>query len=318
MGNTALYIINKLLERKQDQNSPIENSQWDRLRDDVTQYLDDSLSPSSFRNIRGKLEGFRVAYLHCANDTTGSAKTSCLHSLWLDMIAAEGTFKGHTTRERSLLSKYFDRFTILFNAITQEFKTSYDTDPPVNGSIDIDRTFRSRQCSFYRYSCEAIRSAREYACRHIYLTFFDTTPLIFDRDLGYAVPPDTCNIKIDRSRKRREALKDYHSVEITTAGSAKKHKGCGVFQPKSRTYAAYVYNSKTGEYLWESRSIEACSWEAETKLRYLCVTSSPARILHVRDCKNNVKEHFEKGMSKRRNEMREMAGSNCPRLDGCD
>lgn len=318
MGNTALYIINKLLERKQDQNSPIENSQWDRLRDDVTQYLDDSLSPSSLRNIRGKLEGFRVAYLHCANDTTGSAKTSCLHNLLLIMLTAEGTFKGHTTRERGLLSKYFDRFTILYNAITQEFKTSYDTDPPVNGSIDIDRTIRSRQCSFYNYSCEAIRAAREYACRHIYLTFFDTTPLIFDRDLGYAVPPDTCNIKIDRSRKRREALKDYHSVEITTAGSAKKHKGCGVLQPRSHTYAAYVYNSKTEEYLWESRSIEACSWEAETKLRYLCVTSSPARILHVRGCKNNVKEHFEKGMSARRNGMREMAGSNCPRLDWCD
>jgi len=316
MGNTALYIINKLLERSQDQNSPIENSQWDRLRDDVTQYLDDSLSPSSFRNIRGKLEGFRVAYRHCANDTTGSAKTSCLHNLLLMMFAAEGTFKGHTTRERSLLSKYFDRFTILFNAITQEFKTSYDTDPPVNGTIDIDRTFRSRQCSFYKYSCEAIRSAREYACRHIYLRFFDTTPLIIDRDLGYVVPPDTCN-KINRSRKRREALKDYHSVEITTVESAKKHKGCGVFQ-RSRTYAAYVYNSKTEEYLWTSPSIEACSSEAVTKLRFLCLRSYPARKRHVRRCKTSVRQHFEKGMSARRNGTRRLAGSNCPRLDWCD
>lgn len=170
-------------------------------------------------------------------------------------------------REKSLLSKYFDRFTILFNAITQEFKTSYNTQPPVNGSIDIDRTFRSRQCSFYRYSCEAIRSAREYACQHIYLRFFDTTPL-FDKDLGYAVPPDSC-YNINLSRKRREVMKDYHSVEITTVGSAKKHKGCGIFK-RSRSYAAYVYNSKTEEYLWESHSIEACSWEAVAQLRHLC------------------------------------------------
>lgn len=317
MGNAALYIINKLLERNQDQNSPIENSQWNRLRDDVTQYLGDSLSPSSFRNIKGKLEGISVAYWHCKNDTTGSAKTICLHNLLLMMFAAEGTFKGHTPKERSLLLKYFDRFTVLFNSITEEFKKSYDTDPPVNGSIDIDRTFRSRQCSFYRYSCEAIRSAREYACRHIYLTFFDTTPKLFpDIDLGYVVPPDKC-IEINRLRKRREAMKDYHSVEISTVGSAKKNKGCG-FAQRSRTYAAYVYNNKTEEYLWKSRSIEACSWEAVAKLRYLCVTSSPARKRHVRGCKTNVRRHFEEGMSARTNGMRRMAGSNCLRLDWCD
>lgn len=308
-GNTALYIINKFLERSQDQNSPIANSQWDRLRDDVTQYLDDSLSPSSFRNIRGKLEGFRVAYQHCSASTTGSAKTSCLHNLLLIMLAAEGTFKGHTTREKSLLLKYFDRFTILFNAITHLFKTSYDTDPPVNGTIDIDRTIRSRQCSFYRYIGEAIPAAREYACRHIYLKFFDTTPVFWDRDLDYAVPPNTCN-QINRSRKRREAFKDYHSVEITTVGSAKKHRGCGPLR-RSRTYAAYVYNSKTEEYPWESRSIVACSWEAVGKLRSLCVRSYPVRERHVRDCKTNVRQNFEEGMSERRNEMMRLAGRNC-------
>lgn len=311
-----MYIINKFLERSQNQNSPIGNSQWDRLRDEVTQYLDDSLSPSSFRNIRGKLQGFRVAYQHCNTSTTGSAKTSCLHNLVLIMLAAEGTFKGHTTREKSLLLKYVDRFTILFNAITQEFKTAYDTHPPVNGSIDIDSTFRSRQCSFYNYTFEAISSAREYACRHIYLKFFDLTPLFIDRDLGYVVPPDKCN-EINRSRKRREALKDYHSVEITTVGSAKKHKGCGVGQ-RSRTYAAYVYNSKTEEYLWESPSFEACSGEAVWKLRALCWESHPFRTRHVNRCKTNVRQNFEEGMSARRNEMKRLAGSNCPRLDLSD
>ena len=307
-----MYIINKFLERSQNQNHPIGNSQWDRLTDDVTQYLDDSLSPSSFRNIRGKLDGFREAYQHCKTSTTGSAKTNCLHNLWLMMLGAEGTFKGHTIREKSLLSKYFDRFTILFNAITQEFKKSYDAHPPVNGSINIDSTFRRRQCSFYKYSFEAIRLAREYACRHIYLRFFDTTPL-FDRDLGFVVPPDKCN-KISLSRKRREALKNNHSVEITTVGIAKKHKGCGVGQ-RSRTYAAYVYNSKTEKYLWESSWIRVCSWEAESELRTLCLQSFPVRQQKVRSCKTNVRENFEEGISARTNGMRRLAGSDCPRLD---
>ena len=312
-----MYIINKLLERSQRQNSPIANSQWDRLGDDVTQYLDDSLSPNSFRNIRGKLEGFRVAYQHCKTSTMGPAKTNCLHNLILNMLVAEGTFKGHTTRDQSLLLKYFDRFTILFNAITQEFKTSYDDHPPVNGSIDIDGTFRTRQCSFYNYTFEAISSAREYACRHIYLRFFDLTPTFIDRDIGYGVPPHKCN-EINESRKRREALKDYHGVEIATVGSAGKRKGCGI-PKRSRTYAAYVYNYKTKKYLWESSPFEACSeGEAVGKLRALCWQSRPVREHHVKPCKANVRQNFEDDMSARRNEMRRLAGSNCPRLDLSD
>ena len=232
------------------------------------------------------------------------------------MIADEGTFKGHTTRERSLLFKYFDKFTVLFNAITQEFKTSYDTDPPVNGSIDIDRTFRERQCSFYTYSCKAIRSVREYACRHIYLRIFDTTPGASTRDLGYVIPPDKCS-DINLSRKRREALKDYHSVEITTVGSVKKQGGCGV-GGGSRFYGGEVYNSKTDKNLWESPWIKACSSEeAEEQLRSRCVFWSAYRIGHAQSCETKLRQYFERGMRARRNGMRRLAGSNCPSLDWC-
>ena len=48
------------------------------------------------------------------------------------MLLAEGTFKGNTRRTKSLFLKYFDRFSILFNAVTDEFKTSYAAHPPAS------------------------------------------------------------------------------------------------------------------------------------------------------------------------------------------
>ena len=167
---TALYIINRFLDRVQNQGNPLGNRVWDRVSDDVKQFLKDSLSASSLRNIGGRLEGFRTSFDHCQTSTTGTAKTRCLHRVFLSMMEAEGTFKGRSLREKSLLLKYFDRFTILFNAVTQKFKTSYASYPPQNGTINIDRTFRQRQCSFYRYQCEALVYAREFACRDLYVT----------------------------------------------------------------------------------------------------------------------------------------------------
>jgi len=312
-GNAALYIINRLLDRAQNQGNPLGNRAWDRVSDDVNHFLKDSLSASSLRNIGGRLEGFRTSFDHCQTSTTGTAKTRCLHGVFLSMIEAEGTFKGRSSREKSLLLKYFDRFTILFNAVTEKFKTSYASHPPQNGTINIDRTFRQRQCSFYRYQCEALANAREFACRDLYVTLFDSTPLL-DRDLGYRVPPQRC-YDINSNKKRSTLLKGNHSLDISSEGSLEKRKGCGFFQ-KSRSYQAWLYNSTTEDYIWESRTEEACSREeAVKKLWELCRRGLVERSRRIQPCKNYVKADFEDDLVRRLREMRRMG--NCASVKYC-
>ena len=187
-GNAALYIINQLLARL-DGSGPLHNHEWDRLSDDVTAYLDDSLQPDKLRIISGYLNGIRPRYTHCQTGTTKTAKTICLHQLFVTMLGEGEHFKGRTLRERSLLLKYFDRFTMLFNSLTQELRTSLATHPPTNGEINIEETFRDRQCDYYKHLCRSKKLTEQiYGCRHIHVRLTDTTP-IFDRDEGYAIPP---------------------------------------------------------------------------------------------------------------------------------
>ena len=316
-GNAALYILNKFLEKSSTQDSPIENNAWTRVSDDVTQYMEDSLDANSLRDVRGTLTGLHNAFEHCKSSTTGAAKTACLHGLFSSMLLAEGTFKGNTRRTKSLFLKYFDRFSILFNAVTDEFKTSYAAHPPASGTINIDNTVAQRQCGFYHYQCLANLLARDYACRYIHVVLFDITPAPDQQISGYQFPPQFCHEIRAPSRKRKPRSGNDSDVFFhegkpegkARALNASSRDRCSPPFGLERRYVAKVYNSKTGQYLWTSASEPACDTATQVRaMKEVCQDGMAMRGRLTRQCRNGIKENFEEGIEDRINKMRDLAG----------
>lgn len=322
-GNAALYLLNKFLTKSDEQGSVLENSAWEKVTDDVTEYLEDSLDADTLREIQGKLDGLRVAYKHCVEQTTGQAKTRCLHNVFVDMLQAEGKFKGNTRRTKSLLLKYFDRFTMLFNSVSEEFKKAYEVHP-TEGTINIDATFKERQCSFYRYQCLAILVAREYACRYVYVVLYDTTPAPDQQIPGYRFPPQYCSDIVAPSKKHDLLIGNHSQASLPKTVREEKPgelstRGCPVPVGFRRDYKAKVYDSKSGNYLFTSATVSACNSNQQVAaLKEVCRDAAAARSRRLGPCRNAVKANFEEGMEERVNKMRILAGErDCPRRPLC-
>ena len=113
-------------------------------------------------------------------------------------------------------------------------------------------------------------------------------------------------------------LKINQSKGIENEESAKKRKGCGIFQ-RSRSYVARLYNNKTKEDIWTSPEVEACSGEKVIKLFQLCMYGLQIRrrSRQFRQCKNYIRQNFEEGLGDRLERMRTVAGTQCELVKGC-
>ena len=118
-----------------------------------------------------------------------------------------------------------------------------------------------------------------------------------------------------QTNKRSTLLKGNHSQDISSEGTLEKRRGCGLFK-RSRSHNAWLYNSTTEDYIWESQTEEACSWgEAVRKLRSLCYIGMNERKRRIQPCKNYVTANFEDDLVERLGEIRRMG--NCASLEYC-
>ena len=300
-GGIARFILDNFLAS----NNPLGNDAWKTIKPKVEEYLNEVINENLLHDIKGKLEGYHVTNRHCQRETTGQSKTRCLHGLFNSMLQGENAFKGNTMQKQSILLKYFDRYVILFNALSKELQDSIAANPPSNGSIRIDFTFRERQCSFYNYMCEARLQALMHGCRHIHVILKETG-LSFGRtkDLGYKFPPQRCSdINLDR---KRDFISDFElEGSDNESGSKRGMRGCGPLR-KSRDYTFYIYNSKTGEEI-EKSSFSSCGGISNDVL-IKCQSAMNDTVPYLEKCWDNYEVKFEEGLQDRIKGLKTLTG----------